>query len=75
MDAHGRNKKFFFDLYDSFILDSFFFNRLESVYRTWMHMKSTPIGADEGSEIEFRRRELSIALGTAKWQVISRSLF
>ena len=54
--------------------NSLFFHRLESVYRTWMHMKSTPIDADEGSEIEFRRRELSIALGTAKWQVISRAL-
>lgn len=37
----------------------FHFCRMESAYRRWMHEK-------EGAEV---RRELHIALGTAKWQV------
>ncbi|KAI5059215.1 hypothetical protein GOP47_0025534 [Adiantum capillus-veneris] len=41
-------------------------DRLESVYRTWMHAKSV---ADDIALIEFHRRELSTALGTAKWQL------
>ncbi|MCO5569065.1 hypothetical protein L7F22_022771 [Adiantum nelumboides] len=41
-------------------------DRLESVYRTWMHAKSI---ADDTAVVEFHRRELSTALGTAKWQL------
>eukprot|EP00250_Pteridium_aquilinum_P014378 c21951_g1_i1 orf=406-1677(+) len=41
-------------------------DRLESVYRTWIHVKSV---TDDISAIEFHRRELSTALGTAKWQL------
>lgn len=41
-------------------------DRLESVYRTWIHLKSE---ADDIAVIEFHRRELSTALGTAKWQL------
>lgn len=41
-------------------------DRLESVYRTWIHAKSV---TDDISAIEFHRRELSTALGTAKWQL------
>lgn len=41
-------------------------DRLESVFRTWMHVKCA---ADDNSVVEFHRRELSTALGTAKWQL------
>ncbi|KAH7306881.1 hypothetical protein KP509_22G035800 [Ceratopteris richardii] len=41
-------------------------DRLESVYRKWIHLKS--VGGD-ASVVESQRRELSTALGTAKWQL------
>eukprot|EP00250_Pteridium_aquilinum_P020792 c2494_g1_i1 orf=262-1551(+) len=44
-------------------------DRLESVYRTWIHAKSVDAGADDSAAIEYYRRELSTALGTAKWQL------
>lgn len=44
-------------------------DRLESAYRTWIHVKSLTVEADEDSAIQFRRRELCTALGTAKWQL------
>lgn len=44
-------------------------DRLESAYRTWLYTKSIALDAEDSSSIEFRSRELSTALGTAKWQL------
>ncbi|KAH7280749.1 hypothetical protein KP509_36G012900 [Ceratopteris richardii] len=41
-------------------------DRLESVYRTWVHAKSVD---DDVAVVEFHKRELNTALGTAKWQL------
>eukprot|EP01018_Ginkgo_biloba_P013195 Gb_12996 [translate_table: standard] len=48
-------------------------DRMESVYRTWLHhqtlAEADPTDMELTSSIEFRRRELLTALGTAKWQL------
>ena len=53
----------------------FFAFRLDSAYRTWVHMKSSLFDGEEAYLIEFRKRELYTALGTAKWQVCGTSVF
>lgn len=44
-------------------------DRLESVYRAWLHAKSVDAVANDSIVLENHRRELSTALGTAKWQL------
>ncbi|MCO5613527.1 hypothetical protein L7F22_067804 [Adiantum nelumboides] len=44
-------------------------DRLESVYRSWLHAKSVDAFANNSIALENHRRELSTALGTAKWQL------
>lgn len=44
-------------------------DRLESAYRTWIHTRCTASTPEDDSAFEFRRRELSTSLGTAKWQL------
>eukprot|EP00249_Psilotum_nudum_P020896 c27887_g2_i1 orf=428-1765(+) len=48
-------------------------DRLESAYRTWIHtrclVEAAPNDPDSVSSINFRRRELTTVLGTAKWQL------
>lgn len=64
--------------FQSWETDSFFFaaeqvqdsaDRLESAYRAWMHVKGLSLNAQESSALDFCRRELSTALGIAKWQL------
>jgi hypothetical protein len=43
--------------------------RLDSAYRTWIHSKNSLFAGEGEHLIEFRKRELRTALGTAKWQV------
>ncbi|KAI5070313.1 hypothetical protein GOP47_0014656 [Adiantum capillus-veneris] len=44
-------------------------DRLESVYRAWLHAKSADACANDSIGLENHRRELNTALGTAKWQL------
>lgn len=39
---------------------------MESVYRTWMHERSSGASSEEVNDLQ---RELQTVLGTAKWQV------
>lgn len=44
-------------------------DRLESVYRQWLIHEKKPTGGVADSPVTVLRRELSTALGTAKWQL------
>ncbi|KAH9322106.1 hypothetical protein KI387_016745, partial [Taxus chinensis] len=48
-------------------------DRMESTYRTWLHdrflVEANPTDMELANSFEFRRRELLIAIGTAKWQL------
>ncbi|GLJ54290.1 hypothetical protein SUGI_1164710 [Cryptomeria japonica] len=48
-------------------------DRMESAHRTWLHdqslLEADPTDTEVANSIEFRKRELLIAIGTAKWQL------
>lgn len=48
-------------------------DRMESAHRTWLHdqslVEADPTDTELANSIEFRKRELLIAIGTSKWQL------